>query len=279
MTATNQFLKIILLSLLMCSSGVLASVSYFDLKHPAKALANPTLARGGILLLQVSADTKVWFNDKPVLIDANGRGLIAINRDATEATVRWLTRDGQTTTQAIPVTKRNFAIERIDGLPPAKVTAPMDPVIQARITQEARDVRAARTLRDERTEFLDGFIWPINGRLSGHYGSQRILNGIPKTPHYGVDVAVPTGTPVVAPAGGKVIYTNNDMYYSGGTLVIDHGHGLSSTFLHLSEILIATGEQVKQGQVVAKVGATGRATGPHLDWRMNWGPVPALTRN
>lgn len=288
MTAINQSLRLFLICLLMLSSGAFASVTYYDLKNPKQPLTEPKLAQGGILLLQVAADTRVWFNEKEILIDANGRGLIALHRDATQASLRWVTRDGQSATDVIPVTVRDFAIERIDGLPPAKVTAPLEPAIQARIRQEAQDVRAARTLMESRAQFMNGFIWPVKGRLSGRYGSQRILNGIPKTPHYGVDIAIATGTPVVAPAGGKVIYSNKDMYYSGGTLVIDHGHGLSSTFLHLSEILVGNGEQIKQGQVVAKVGATGRATGPHLDWRMNWGPstridpeliVPPMTDN
>ena len=113
------------------------------------------------------------------------------------------------------------------------------------------------------------FIWPTIGPISGVYGSQRILNGKPKWPHYGVDIAVPTGTEVRAPAGGVVTLAHPDMFYSGGTLIVDHGHGLSSAFLHLSKLRVKTGDKVKQGDVIAEVGATGRATGAHLDWRMN----------
>ena len=273
MTAINRSLKALFTFLLVAlSSGLTAGVTYYDLKAPGTALTNPEIAQGGILLLKVDTVSALSFNDKPVFVDSKGLALIALSRDATSAKLSWLSADNTQRTTNITVIKRDFAIERIDGLPPAKVTAPPDPAIQQRIRNEAIAVRQARTLTEARADFLEKFIWPVEGRISGYYGSQRILNGIPKTPHYGVDVAVPTGTPVVAPASGKIIYANQDMYYSGGTLVIDHGHGLSSTFLHLSELLAAPGDVVKQGQVVAKVGATGRATGPHLDWRMNLGP-------
>ena len=110
----------------------------------------------------------------------------------------------------------------------------------------------------------------VVGRISGVYGSQRVLNGNPGRPHYGLDIAAPTGSPVYAPASGIVTLAHNDMYFSGGTLILDHGHGLSSSFLHLSEILVEAGTRVKKGDLIARIGATGRASGPHLDWRMNW---------
>ncbi|HKX54787.1 MAG TPA: M23 family metallopeptidase, partial [Xanthomonadales bacterium] len=129
---------------------------------------------------------------------------------------------------------------------------------------------SARRLRDQRTDYLQGFDWPAAGRISGVYGSQRILNGEPGRPHYGLDIAAPSGHPVYAPAAGIITLTHRDMYFSGGTLIVDHGQGLSSTFLHLSEILVETGDAVQQGDLIARIGATGRASGPHLDWRMNW---------
>ena len=131
-------------------------------------------------------------------------------------------------------------------------------------------VVSARNRRDERTDFAEPFAWPARGRISGVYGSQRILNGEPRRPHFGLDIAAPTGTPVYAPADGIVTLAYDDMYFSGGTLIVDHGHGLSSSFLHLSEVLVEAGMQVKKGDLIARIGATGRASGPHLDWRMNW---------
>ena len=115
-----------------------------------------------------------------------------------------------------------------------------------------------------------GFVWPLEGTITGVYGSQRIYNGVPKSPHYGIDIAAPQGELVRAPAPGVVTLVHPDMYYSGGTLIVDHGHGLSSTFIHLSESLVEIGQRVEAGEVIAKVGSTGRSTGPHLDWRMNW---------
>jgi murein DD-endopeptidase MepM/ murein hydrolase activator NlpD len=131
-------------------------------------------------------------------------------------------------------------------------------------------VAEARRLITDKTDFLAGFIKPLEGPITGVYGSQRFYNGIPKSPHYGLDYAAPEGTVVKAPAAGTVRLAHDDLFYSGGTLIIDHGHGLSSSFLHLSEILVVEGSRVERGVPIARVGATGRATGPHLDWRMTW---------
>ena len=139
-----------------------------------------------------------------------------------------------------------------------------------RIKNDNRIVALARKRNDARTDFDKGFIWPVKGRITGVYGSQRVFNGVPKRPHFGIDIAAPTGTKVLAPAGGIVTLAEDDLYYSGGTLIIDHGHGLSSTFIHLHKNLVKVGDRVEQGDAVAEVGATGRVTGPHLDWRMNW---------
>jgi murein DD-endopeptidase MepM/ murein hydrolase activator NlpD len=115
-----------------------------------------------------------------------------------------------------------------------------------------------------------GFRWPVRGRISGVYGSQRFYNGTPGSPHYGVDIAVPTGTPVHAPAAGRVTLAEPDLFYSGGTVILDHGYGLSSSFLHMSEVSVAVGDTLDAGDLIGAVGATGRATGAHLDWRMSW---------
>jgi murein DD-endopeptidase MepM/ murein hydrolase activator NlpD len=139
-----------------------------------------------------------------------------------------------------------------------------------RIRQEQVAVDAARAQLLPITAFRQTFRWPAIGPVSGVFGSQRVYNGEPGRPHYGVDVAVPTGTRVYAPADGIVTLARKDMYYSGGTIILDHGFGLSSSFLHLSKVLVKVGDVIKQGDVLAETGATGRASGPHLDWRMNW---------
>ena len=166
------------------------------------------------------------------------------------------------------IAARDYVIQKIEGVPQKTVNPSKEHL--NRIQQDAASVRQARRLISNQDDFTAGFIEPSSGPITGVYGSQRFYNGVPKSPHYGIDYAAPTGAPVIAPAGGIITLVHNDMFYSGGTLILDHGHGLSSTFLHLSQILVAQGQRVTPGMVIAKIGASGRATGPHLDWRMNW---------
>ena len=142
--------------------------------------------------------------------------------------------------------------------------------IAERIRREQAQVTAARTRDDDRVDFAKPFAWPVKGRISGRFGNQRVYNGKPGSPHSGMDIAAPAGTPVLAPAAGVVTFAAPDLYLTGGTLLLDHGFGISSNFLHLSRIDVKVGDRVEQGQMVGAVGATGRATGPHLHWGMNW---------
>ena len=225
--------------------------------------------QGGLLRGRVPPGSTVEYEGEAVRVSKDGWFLVGFGRDAPpEAELTVVLPDGRRERQVLKVEPRKYDIERIDGLPPAKVT-PRSEEDLARIRADVEMVKRARSIDNPRTDFLDGLRWPAKGRISGVYGSQRILNGEPRRPHYGVDIAAPVGTEVLAPAGGVVTVAHPDMFFSGGTLIIDHGHGLSSAFLHLSRILVETGERVTQGQLVAEAGATGRATGPHLDWRMN----------
>ncbi len=225
--------------------------------------------QGGLLIGRTAPDARVSLNDQPLRVSPQGVFLVGFGRDEpASAELKLVYADGSEEQLQLEVARRDYQIQRIDGLPPSKVTPPEQDL--ERIRREAALVKATRKLDDPRTDFLDGFIWPSQGPISGVYGSQRILNGKPRRPHFGVDVAGPVGTPVVAPAGGMVTLAHPDMYFSGGTLVIDHGHGLSSAFLHLSRILVKEGQRVEQGEPIAEIGATGRVTGAHLDWRMNW---------
>ena len=169
-----------------------------------------------------------------------------------------------------PVRKRQWNIERIEGLPPKTVNPP--PEDQARIEREFLELKAAHERDTAIDDFAASFAWPASGRVSGFFGSQRIDNGTPKTPHYGVDVAVPVGTPVHAPQGGIVALAELDLYFTGGTLIIDHGHGLSTILVHLSKLEVQAGERVERGQEVfglVEHDGSGRG-GPHLHWGMNW---------
>jgi murein DD-endopeptidase MepM/ murein hydrolase activator NlpD len=225
--------------------------------------------QGGLLIGRVAPGATVAFQDRPLRLSPDGLFVIGFDRDAPLDSVLTLrAADGRETRLPVRIAARNYDVQRIDGLPQRKVTpAPED---LERIRREAAQARAARQRDDPRTDFAQAFIWPVHGRISGVYGSQRILNGEPRQPHYGVDIAAPAGTPVVAPADGVVSLVHPDMFFSGQTLILDHGHGVSSTFLHLSAILVREGQAVRQGEVIARVGASGRVTGAHLDWRMNW---------
>ena len=225
--------------------------------------------QGGLLRGRVAPGASVELGGAPVRVSRDGWFLIGFGRDAPpDAVLTVVFPDGRRERRTLEVRPRKYRIERIDGLPPRKV-APRSEEDLARIRADIELVREARLTDAPRTDFLDGFRWPVKGRISGVYGSQRVLNGEPRRPHYGVDIAAPTGTEVLAPAGGVVTLAHPDMFFSGGTLIVDHGHGLSSAFLHLSRILVETGDRVAQGQPIAQVGATGRSTGPHLDWRIN----------
>ncbi|MDZ7751746.1 MAG: M23 family metallopeptidase [Gammaproteobacteria bacterium] len=233
----------------------------------ALELSGP-LVQGALVQGRVDPGARVAFNDRPLRVSDEGVFVFGLGRDAPAAGVIRVTHaDGGTEERRLAIRQRDYEIQRIDGLPPRKVTPPAAAL--ERIRAEARQAREARRRDAPRTDFLGGFQWPVEGIITGVYGSQRILNGEPRRPHYGIDIAAPTGTPVRAPAGGVVTLVHEDMFFSGGTLIVDHGHGVSSTFLHLERILVAEGERVRQGDVIAEVGATGRVTGAHLDWRMN----------
>lgn len=225
--------------------------------------------QGGLVVGRTVPGASVTFQGTPIRVSPDGLFVIGFDRDAPpSATLVLQPPGGAVETREVAVEKREYDIQRIDGLPPRKVNPNPDDL--KRIQQEAALVKNARAQDAARTDFARPFIWPVTGRISGVFGSQRILNGEPRRPHYGIDIAAPAGTPVVAPADGVVRLVHPDMFFSGGTLIIDHGHGVSTSYLHLQTILVKEGDAVEQGDVVAKVGATGRVTGPHLDWRVNW---------
>ena len=225
--------------------------------------------QGGLMFGEVQPGSRVTLDEREVMVSPEGRFVVGFGRDEKGPLTLSVTGpDGASQQRTFGIKPREYRIEEVDGLPQRTVTP--DPADAERIKQEIALVAAARKRADERTDYATGFRWPAAGRISGVYGSQRVLNGEPRRPHYGLDIAAPTGTPVHAPAAGVVTLAHPDMFYSGGTIILDHGQGLSSSFLHLSEVLVEVGERVEQGAPIAKIGATGRASGPHLDWRMNW---------
>ncbi len=253
----------------MIRSVVAALLLWLPLPAVADALQlTGEAVQGGLMQGRVPSGSTVLIDGEPVRVSPDGLFLVGFHRDENAAqTVKAVLPDGGEVEQVIAPQPRQYKIERIDGLPPKKVTPP--PEALARIQAESAQVKEVRRLDAPRTDFANGFQWPVHGRISGVYGSQRILNGEPRRPHFGIDIAAPTGTPVSAPADGLVTMAHPDMYFSGATLILDHGHGLSSSFLHLDSITVSEGQRVRQGEQIGTVGASGRATGPHLDWRIN----------
>ena len=227
------------------------------------------MVQGGILFGKAEPGSAVSLDGREIMVSESGHFVIGFGRDETGArTLSVRDADGATQTRLLEIQKREYRIERVDGLPPKTVTP--DPEALERIRNDAALVGQARALRENRDDYTGGFAWPAKGRISGVYGSQRVLNGEPRRPHFGLDIAAPTDSPVYAPAAGTITMAHPDLYYSGGTVILDHGQGLSSTFLHMSKLHVERGQVVQQGELIGEIGATGRASGPHLDWRMNW---------
>jgi len=225
-------------------------------------------APGALMIAKVVPGASASLNGKSLAVSDNGDVVFGFGRDDAGEHVLEVRMAEAVEQHRLALVPRSWNIQRVEGVPKQTVNPPAETL--GRIRREAALVRKARETASSRLDFLQAFVWPASGPLTGVYGSQRYYNGEPKNPHYGLDIAAPTGSPVVAPAGGVVTLVHDDMFYSGGTLIIDHGMGISSTFIHLSAIHVKPGEQVQQGQRVAEIGASGRATGPHLDWRINW---------
>ncbi len=227
------------------------------------------LMQGGLVRGYTASGSAVFFDGRRLRVSPQGAFVFGLGRDmAAQAVLRVELPAAGVLNRTLSIRAREYAVQRIDGLDDRKVhPTPQD---LKRIREENARVTRARTRDDARTDFLERFLWPVHGVITGVYGSQRVLNGQPRRPHFGIDIACRAGAPVKAPAAGVVTLTHDDMFFSGGTLLVDHGHGVSSTFLHLEEILVERGERVDRGQVIAAVGASGRVTGAHLDWRINW---------
>ncbi len=228
-----------------------------------------SVPQGGLVVGRIAVGCSVRFGGRSLRLAGDGTFVFGVGRDAP-ATLKVEAGRAADAPHAYPisVSARSWRIERVDGVPESTVNPA--PELAARILAEQARVARARERDDPRVDFRFGFIRPLAGRISGVYGSQRVLNGTPKSPHMGLDIAAPTGTPVMAPAAGIVTFADPALYLTGGTLLIDHGHGLSSVFIHLSRIDVAVGARIEQGQRIATVGATGRASGPHLHWGFNW---------
>lgn len=227
------------------------------------------LEQGGLIYGKTMPGAKVTFDGRHIRVAPDGAFIFGLSREApAHATLEIVTREGRRERRDLTIQKQNYQIQRIEGLPEKQVTP--DPETLARIKHDQAAIRATHKVDSSNLDFEQRVRWPVTGIISGAYGSQRILNGEPRAPHLGADIAAPVGTPIHAPAGGTVTLAEPDFVLDGGTVVIDHGYGLSTLYIHLSKILVHPDEHVAAGQVIGDVGKTGRATGPHLHWGIYW---------
>jgi murein DD-endopeptidase MepM/ murein hydrolase activator NlpD len=234
------------------------------------------LTQGAWLRIETEDAAEVSWNGAPLALIGGRLSWVGLGRDealAHQLEVRFNT--GASCSQSVVISPREYAISIINGVPQRTVTPPKEDA--ERIRKERNKVAQAKQQQYECAtciqELLSATQMPLLGRISGVYGSQRVYNGVAGNPHYGLDIARPTGTPVRAPVSGLVVLAEDDLYYSGGTVILHHGYGVTSSFLHLSAVHVKVGDFIAQGDLLGDVGATGRATGPHLDWRMNFGAV------
>lgn len=247
--------------LLLAIAPQMAAAQGFTLDRPVE--------QGALVFGRVEPGTKVVLDGRALLVTADGRFVFGVDRDAkTPIKIALTYADKRSETTYLPVKPRAWRKQYITGIPKALVTPP--PKLMKRLEREYFLVRGVRKANSPVAHWTEKLAWPARGRISGVFGSQRFYNGKARSYHSGVDVAVPKGWKVRAPIGGTVSLTHDGLYFAGRTVMVDHGHGVQSSFIHLSRILVKTGDVVRKGQVIGLVGRTGRATGAHLHWSMSW---------
>lgn len=256
-------------AMLAAGAFSLSSRRAFAAEDDSALTLTGAMTQGSLIIGRTLPGAKVRFDGKALSVQADGQFAFGFGRDfGASAVIDADLPDGRKLSRTLSVAPREYDIQRIDGLPDSMVSPPQD--VLDRIARENKAVGAARSFDTPQSWFAEKIDWPVTGIISGVYGSQRILNGEPRRPHFGVDIASPEGTPIAAPAPGIVRMAEPDLYYTGGTVILDHGAGISTTYLHMSRLDVAVGDQVSRGASLGLVGKTGRATGPHLCWRLNW---------
>lgn len=251
-------IRLFLLAVALLVGG---QASALELKGP--------FTQGALITGKASPGSTVLLDGIPLSTLPDGRFVFGLPRDAKpRALLSVRDKDGGVTQRTLKIRKRDYRIQRIDGLPKRKVTPKKRDY--KRIARERNLLNAARHRVTQIADFKSGFMWPARGRISGVYGSQRILNGKPRAPHLGVDIAAPTGSPVFAASDGVVSLTHEGMFFTGKTVQIDHGLGVGTIYIHLSKVLVKEGQRVSKGALIGRIGKTGRATGPHLHWGLTW---------
>ena len=224
--------------------------------------------QGHFIIGQTEPGSKIIIDKKEIKVSKDGYFVFGLDRDRKFDILVTNISDGKKEKIIKKVFKRNYKIQKIDGLPEDKVTPPEE--VYKRIKKENNAIGQARAINSNLNYFKNKFIMPLDGIITGVYGSQRILNGKPKWPHYGIDIAAKQGTHIKSSGNGIVTMAEDDLYYTGGTIIMDHGHGISTIYSHLENVLVSVGDKINQGDIIGTVGSTGRSTGPHLDFRINW---------
>ena len=224
--------------------------------------------QGHFIIGLTDPSAKIIIDKKNVKVSNDGYFVFGIDRDRKFDLTITKILNGEKQKIVKKVLKRKYNIQRIDGLEESKVTPPES--VYKRIKEENNKIGKARATNSDLTFFKNQFIMPVEGIISGVYGSQRILNGKPKWPHYGIDIAAKKGTMIKSSGTGVVTMAEDDLYYTGGTVIMDHGHGISTIYSHLEMVMVSVGDKINKGDIIGTVGSTGRSTGPHLDFRVNW---------
>jgi len=242
--------------------AILFSTNSFAVEFKGKFL------QGHFIIGITEPGSKIIVDKKEVKVSEDGYFVFGIDRDRKFDVTITKISNGKKEKIIKKVLKRKYNIQRIDGLEESKVTPPEE--VYQRIKAENNRIGEARATNSDLPFFKDQFIMPVEGIISGVYGSQRILNGKPRWPHYGIDIAAKQGTKIKSSGTGVVTMAEDDLYYTGGTVIMDHGHGISTIYSHLETVLVSIGDKINQGDIIGTVGSTGRSTGPHLDFRINW---------
>lgn len=253
----------------MRAALLLAAVVMAAPAFAAEVTLGGKIEQGGLLVGTAPVGAQITLGDRKIKVGADGRFIAGFDRDAPATATLTITVPGEAPdVRKIDVAKRAWEIERVNGVPQQLVTP--DPEMEARIAAEQKLLNAARAKSEPRPLFESGFIKPVEGRKSGSFGSQRVLNGTPRAPHAGWDIAAPIGTKVHASADGVVSLAKEMLVMTGDTVMINHGFGLQTMYIHMSKIFVTDGQPVKQGDVIGEVGMTGRANGPHLHFAASW---------
>ena len=247
---------------ILLAVAILFSTNSFAIEFTGK------FVQGHFILGKTDPGSKIVIDKKEIKVSKDGYFVFGIDRDRKFDIL--ITKIGNDKKEKITkkVFKRKYKIQKIDGLPENKVTPPES--VYKRIKKENNAIGEARAINSDLNYFKNKFIMPVDGIITGVYGSQRILNGKPKWPHYGIDIAAKQGTHIISSGNGIVTMAEDDLYYTGGTIIMDHGHGISTIYSHLENVLVSVGDKINQGDIIGTVGSTGRSTGPHLDFRVNW---------